>query len=764
MPSLRRVVAAIRRHRAAILADPVGSGKTYVALAAAIALGQTGATACVVPATLAGQWLSVAERLGVAVKVISHQQVSRGSLPRDTRGLVVIDESHHFRNPATRRYGHIAPWLIGRPALLLTATPIVNRLEDLAHQLLLGMRDDALLADGVVSLRMLLRSGGSSPGLGRVVIESPRPPAGTPERIEHVSLPDDSEATNLHDALDRIERLRLSRAPSVAALVRSVLRRAAGSSPAALLGALRRYRTLLLHARDALQAGRPVGRADIRRFTGELEEQLVWWELLPAGAAALELDLTDLAVIDGAIRATARSVEHPDAKVDRLRNLLADGRPSLVFVARRETVRYLRDRLSECAVAWCTGERAGMGLSTLPRSAVLSWFRGAEGAAMAPKGARHLLVTDVAAEGLDLQRASRVIHYDLPWTPMRLEQREGRAVRLGSIHGEVEVVRFAPPPELETALRLSQTLARKAKLPGRIGLGISGRRVWRWRSELAASLAAGETVSGVARVRRPGLGVLAGFSLYAETPAGELRLSDTLVWISPDGTWSEEESAVAPALKAAAQCEESPEPDPEGLRLALASVSSVIRVRLGQALGRRWAIPETGPAAHRVAVNLQEAIRRAARSRNLAHLTALERALGFAAGGHTAGEALLLERLGTLHGAELLREARRVPPPTDRWGPPEVRLTGLVLFGDSVLEPATQVGANTERARLAPELEMLGIQEPRRNLPVGFLAPHADQQVLGQGSGSEPDARLDARISIGELGTKAGFSQRRRGE
>jgi superfamily II DNA or RNA helicase len=707
--SLRRVVAAIGRYQAAILADPVGSGKTYVALAAGLALKQTGATACLVPAALVGQWRAVAMRLGIAVQVVSHERVSRGSLPGNTRGLVVIDESHHFRNPATRRYRHLAPWLIGRPALLLTATPIVNRLEDLTHQLLLGIRDDALLADGVVSLRMLLRSGNGSPGLGRVVIESPCPPVGTPERTELVSLPAETEVANLRDALERIERLRLSRAPSVAGLVRSVLRRAAGSSPAALAGALRRYRTLLLHARDALQAGRPIGRADIRRFTGELEEQLVWWELFPAGSAALELDLTDLEVIDAAVRATERSAEQPDGKVDRLRNLLRDGRPSLVFAARRETVRYLRDRLNDCGVAWCTGQRAGLGLSTLPRGAVLSWFRGAEGAATAPRGARHLLVTDVAAEGLDLQRAARVIHYDLPWTPMRLEQREGRAVRLGSLHPAVEVVRFAPPPELETLLQLSQTLARKAKLPGRIGLGISGRRVWRWRSELAGSIAAGDLVSGVARVRHGIPGVLAGFSLYAETPGGELRLSDTLVWINRDGSWSEDERAVAGALEAASRGEAPSEPDPEGLRLALVSLSRVIRGRLGQAQGRRWALPQTEPAAHRVALTLQDAIRRAARSRNLAQLTVLERALGFTAGGHTAGEVLLLERLASLRGAGLLREARRVPPPTERWGPPEVRLTGLVLFGDSVLDPTAQVGPNPERARLAPELEVLRV-------------------------------------------------------
>jgi hypothetical protein len=699
----------------------------------------------------------VATGLGIPVEVLSHQLVSRGNLPRKTSGLVVIDESHHFRNPRTRRYRHLAPWLIGRPSLLLTATPIVNRVADLAHQLLLGIRDDALLPDGLVSLRLLFRSGRGSPALGRVVIEGPRPPVGTPERIEYLSHPDAAEAADLCGALERIHRLRLSKVPSVAALIRSVLHRSAGSSPAALNGALRRYRTLLLHARDALQAGRPTSRAEIRRFTGELDDQLVWWELFPLGTPPLELELRDLDVIETMIRETALAAGRPDGKVDRLRKLLADGRPSLVFVARRETVRYLRDRLQDCDVAWCTGERAGLGPSPVPRDAVLSWFRGA--AAAAPKGARHLLVTDVAAEGLDLRRVGRVIHYDLPWTPMRLEQREGRAVRLGSVHREVGVVRFVPPAELESVLRLSDTLARKAKLPGRIGLGPSGRPVWRWRAELAESIAAGELVRGVARVEAARQGVLAGFSLCADTPAGELRLSDNLVWINPDGSWNEEERVVTAALRLAAQSQQLQEPDPEALRLALMNLSRVIRIRLGQAQGRRWAISQTGPAAHRVVVTLQEALRRAARSRNHPQLTLLERALGFVAGGHTAGEGLLLGRLSSLPIAELLREARHLPPPTERWGAPEVKLTGLVLFG-SVLDSASEVGTQANRARRPPELEVLGIQRSRGDLPVGGFPAQTNQQVLGQGRGREPDARFDAGISIRELAAKPCLSER----
>ena len=171
---------------------------------------------------------------------------------------------------------------------------------------------------------------------------------------------------------------------------------------------------------------------------------MVLWELLQETGGAIDLDLTDLERIDAAIDATAGATRAPDAKLERLQAILADGRPTIVFVSRRETVRHLRERLGGRPIAWCTGARAGLGYSGVPRSVVLGWFRTGGAPPIGPEPS-CLVVTDVAAEGLDLHRAARVVHYDLPWTPMRLEQREGRVVRLGSVHREVEVVRFEPP-------------------------------------------------------------------------------------------------------------------------------------------------------------------------------------------------------------------------------------------------------------------------------------------------------------------------------
>ena len=691
-------MAALERYRGALLAEPVGSGKTYVALAVAGLLQGRRPTACLVPAALAAQWRAVAERVGVPVEVGTHQLASRGHLPAGTTGLVIIDESQHFRNPLTRRYAHVAPWLVGRRVLLLSATPVVNRLDDLAHQLLLGVRDDALIADGLVSLRASLAAGRGLSALGTLVIEDTASAGPRPARLGHVSVAAPVEASLAEATITSVARLRLSRHPPIAALLRGVLHRAAASSPAALAGALGRYRALLLHASDARQAGRALTRAELRDFAGELDDQTVLWALIAdSGGSEVELALDDLATVDDVVADAARAAATGDPKLERLRALLADRRPTLVFSTRRETVRHLRDRLAPPPVAWCTGERAGLGLLPAPRATVLGWFRDElawEAEGLVPPAC--LVVTDVAAEGLDLRRAARVVHYDLPWTPMRLEQREGRAVRLGSARELVEVVRFIPPPALDAALDLGERLRRKAALPALAGLGANGVRLWRWRSALVDQLGDGPAVSGSAPACGSawvpwaaadarcsgGGGVLAGFELLALRRGERERIGSVVGWLGPDGTWSEDESVVAERLRAAAACNHLAPPAPALVRQALDRLVAPVRARLALAAARRWTAGEPDAAARRLALRLGELVRAAARRRDGGELARLERALAFVAGGHTAGEAMLVRRLADADTPGLAASLAGIPVISARWDAIDVRLTGLVVFED----------------------------------------------------------------------------------
>lgn len=55
---------------------------------------------------------------------------------------------------------------------------------------------------------------------------------------------------------------------------------------------------------------------------------------------------------------------------------------------------------------------------------------------------RILLCTDAASEGLNLQSAALLFNYDMPWNPMRVEQRIGRIDRIGQAHNTVEIVNY----------------------------------------------------------------------------------------------------------------------------------------------------------------------------------------------------------------------------------------------------------------------------------------------------------------------------------
>lgn len=69
-----------------------------------------------------------------------------------------------------------------------------------------------------------------------------------------------------------------------------------------------------------------------------------------------------------------------------------------------------------------------------------------------------LFSTDVLSEGQNLQDATVIINYDLPWNPVRLIQRVGRIDRIGSDADFVHVYNFLPEDKLESLLNLVQRL------------------------------------------------------------------------------------------------------------------------------------------------------------------------------------------------------------------------------------------------------------------------------------------------------------------
>jgi len=675
--SFRRVMAAVERHGGALLADPVGSGKTWIALAVASTWPGRETTVALVPAVLREQWRAAADRLGIPITIVSHQAASRGRLPPPERSLVIVDESHHFRNPTTRRYAHASPWLAGRPVLLLSGTPVVNRLDDLAHQLRLAVRDDCLAGRGCPSLLEALRQGRAPTALGDLVIRRPQP-AALPDARRRV-LPIAFGPADRELFAD-LSRLRLSKDRATAALIRVMLWRAFASSPGALAGALARYERLLHHATLADEAGRRVARADIRRLAGPDQDQLVLWELMADGTEAMELAVDDAAPLASLLAEAQRRTGIPDSKCLALLGILADDEPTIVFTSSRDSLHWLRTQLTARRPAWLTGDGAGIGTASLARADVLSWFRPPSARAPVPsaEGPITLLATDVAAEGLDLQRVGRIVHYDLPWTSVRQDQRDGRALRLGALRDTIEIVEFHPPTEIEAALRQLLTLGEKRRLGTRAGLDDGGRWLYRWRSDLAAWATDHRGYAGMSVIDGPVPGWLFGLALdVSDDPRVPRAMPASLVWIGDDGEYSEDPERLVPILLDAKH-RAWRDPTPAERRKALTVVAPVVRARLREAMGERWRTAAPGPDQRALGRRVRALAAGAARRRNWRLVELLDQASAWVSGGLTAGEAELVRQGNSLGQRDLLALLTRLLAVPRRQETVVPRLTGVV--------------------------------------------------------------------------------------
>ncbi|MCT7953083.1 DISARM system SNF2-like helicase DrmD [Ancylothrix sp. C2] len=174
------------------------------------------------------------------------------------------------------------------------------------------------------------------------------------------------------------------------------------------------------------------------------------------------------------------AAKRPDAKAKELLNWIfthikPDGKWSnervIIFTEYRATQKWLYNLLA--AEKLVEGERLMTlygGMASEDREKVKAAFQANPD--ISP--VRILLATDAASEGLDLQNyCSKLIHYEIPWNPNRMEQRNGRIDRHGQKANEVLVYHFvgknyqqnsvsgAKPGELEGDLEFLMRAALK---------------------------------------------------------------------------------------------------------------------------------------------------------------------------------------------------------------------------------------------------------------------------------------------------------------
>lgn len=146
-----------------------------------------------------------------------------------------------------------------------------------------------------------------------------------------------------------------------------------------------------------------------------------------------------------------------DVKLAALLELLTKKHPNekvIVFTQFADTVRYLETQLRQRGVQRLAGVT---GQSEDPTK--YAWRFSPESnqkrAQVSPDDElRVLIATDVLSEGQNLQDASIIVNYDLPWAIIRLIQRAGRVDRIGQKSEKINCYSFLPADGVENLIRL----------------------------------------------------------------------------------------------------------------------------------------------------------------------------------------------------------------------------------------------------------------------------------------------------------------------
>ncbi|MGE5507624.1 MAG: DEAD/DEAH box helicase [Chitinophagales bacterium] len=417
--AVRRVLGELGGR--ALLADAVGLGKTIEAGAVLSEYRRRGLVEralILVPAALVNQWeRELSHRFGLRPTVAKTLAGWRGELvlgsldlakrPAHARrlcqtpwDLVIVDEAHRLKNCKTAAW-QLVHELEATYLLLLTATPVQNDLSELYN--LVHLVQPGLLSTPAEFKRAFRLdklhpkdAGSLRERLSRVMIRSDRRAAALcfpPRRVETLLLPQSEPEAELYAeclALLAEARRRCRTRQQVLPFV--VLLREATSSPEAA------RRTLLRMARR------------------------------PGLAPPLAARYREVAERGKAVR---------PLKAEALGTLLTGRQDkAIVFTEFRGTQDLLARELRRLGIP---AVKYHGGMTPAAQEAAVEDFRGE---------ARVLLATEAGAEGHNLQFCRWLVNFDLPWNPMRLEQRIGRVHRLGQ-EDAVEVTNLVTEGTIE---------------------------------------------------------------------------------------------------------------------------------------------------------------------------------------------------------------------------------------------------------------------------------------------------------------------------
>lgn len=387
------------------------------------------------------------------------EQVMKSLREADPWDLVIIDEAHGMatsqpdKNPSQRF--DLAKMISARTdhLLMMTATPHNGDKDRFLH--FLSLLDDDVYSDPE-SLELAIRNK-KAPFYLRRLKESMRSfpteefPYGKPlfTRRTVSTVPFDisgeeyglyQELTNYLRFIGQIaQRLKGPRAFAIGFMMALYQRRLA-SSPHALLKSLERRTERLESIRDGtfVPPKKKRGRLD-EEMAGDLDDEALEnqaedEEDEQISVYDVEQARRELVILEPLIKKTQQLVDSgTTAKWEKLKEMLDTGqafdkesdRKLLIFTEHKDTLDWLNAKISSLGFTTVT-IHGGMKPGSRDEENTRLW---AENQFREEDGAQIMVATEAAGEGINLQFCWRMVNWDVPWNPARLEQRIGRIHR-----------------------------------------------------------------------------------------------------------------------------------------------------------------------------------------------------------------------------------------------------------------------------------------------------------------------------------------------
>jgi SNF2 family DNA or RNA helicase len=398
-----------------ILADEVGLGKTVeagIVVKEYLLRGAVRTVLVLVPASLCEQWRAElwdkfeldfvvsrgpAGQWGRHPLVISSLETARHERHRRrVRGanydLVVVDEAHRLRNHLTLGWKFIND-LNPRYLLLLTATPVQNDLRELYNLV-------TLVRPGTVGTFSQFRRDFLSGHDKRTPRNTPR----LRRLLQSVMIRTRRADTKLTFAPRKVETLWVPQSPAERGLYRQVSEFVADA----------------VHG-EAGQPGKP------HYFTLMVLQKEMGSSWAAACGTLLRLSSHPDGLDPRRVKVFADRARELSEDPSKLRTLLR----SIASLKGEKAIVFTQFRATQDAIV---GALRGAGIEPAIFHGEMGWREKEESLEQFRLRDQVLVSTEAGGEGRNLQFARNVVNYDMPWNPMRLEQRIGRVHRLGQEH------------------------------------------------------------------------------------------------------------------------------------------------------------------------------------------------------------------------------------------------------------------------------------------------------------------------------------------